>query len=93
MRASSEADYQQAPSADGRSSSSSRRKLISSVAGAVLLGASSVLSPLSLRPATAVANEYDNVTSGKITKTGVKYFDVAEGQGGKPQWGQMCSIK
>ncbi|KAG5181475.1 hypothetical protein JKP88DRAFT_199885 [Tribonema minus] len=60
-----------------------------------LATAAGVLASLAIRPGSAQAkqSEYEAATVGKITKSGVKYFDAAEGSGDKIQWGKMCSIK
>ncbi|CAM9852253.1 unnamed protein product [Chrysoparadoxa australica] len=64
----------------------SRRDALSS---ALIWGCSVVLGGVE----GAWAAELSNPGVGKMTKSGIKYFDLKEGEGQEPSWGQLLSIK
>lgn len=72
-------------------SSLDRRNFVTATCAAFLstVGCSLVGSPL---PADARMSEFSVGNEGKITKTGIIYFDAKVGEGAKPDWGKMCTI-
>jgi len=44
------------------------------------------------RPAVAGLSDDEVPRNGFRTKSGIKYYDIREGQGGTPKWGQVCIV-
>jgi FKBP-type peptidyl-prolyl cis-trans isomerase len=88
---SSNSDQQHDDEAEAQQALLSRRQSLAAIGAAALTAACLPRVPAAL--AIPRMREYETGTVGKMTKDGLKYFEVREGEGITPDWGYVCSIR
>jgi hypothetical protein len=68
-----------------------QREAVSRKAFLAGAGAAAILGQAASWAGAAEDSTFGSV--GKVTKSGVKYFDGVQGSGVRPKWGQLCSVE